>query len=133
MKPTTRSEMLRGLELPSQGLSELQMQIQKVWGSDGSCSHHPTIITIIPVGGINTSTSFSPKMVSLDAISLSQTPTGSLRRTGEFVLIVHTCQSPMAQSSVVKDGEELPGKENKLAHQILPLVKSWGPEPVLPL
>lgn len=73
----------------------------------------------------------SPQMVSLDAISLWQSPTGNLR-TSSLVHTVHTGQPPMAESSVVMDGEKLPGREHNLPYQILPQVKSWGPGPFLP-
>lgn len=82
-----------------------------------------TSTTIIPIGVINTSTSLFPKMVSLDGISLWQNPTRR-QRTGDLVVTVHAGQRPMAESSVVKDGKELPDKENNLVHQILPQVKS---------
>ena len=41
-------------------------------------------------------------------------------------------QLPRAESSVVKDGEELQDKESKAEPWILPQVKPQGPEPFLP-
>lgn len=90
-----------------------------------------TIIIIIPVQRMNTSTLLSPKMASFDGISPWWSPAGSLR-PGVLVLTIHTGQPPMVARCVVKVAMELPGKENNLAQQILPQVKSWGPETFLP-
>jgi len=45
-------------------------------------------------------------------------------RTRELVDTIHISQLPRAESIMVKDGEELWGKENKPAYQVLLQMKT---------